>query len=83
MKKNKIKDILDLITLFSLFLSIIVFKVTDNMAICLISVIPVIIVTITDRIFWRCKKCGERLPVKSWFNKVICCPYCNANIDEI
>lgn len=82
MSKNRIKDILDSLRIIFLILIIVVLKFIDNIVICLIPIILFIILSIYERIFWRCQKCGEYLPKKSFFNKVICCPYCNAKIDK-
>ncbi len=82
MKKSTIKYILDLLIIVLLILIIIVLNFVDNIRICLIPIILLILLTIIERIFWRCPKCGEYLPNMRLFNKVICCPYCKANIDE-
>lgn len=81
MKKSTIKYILDLLIIVLLISIIIVLNFVDNIRICLIPIILLILLTIIERIFWRCPKCGEYLPNRRLF-KVICCPYCKANIDE-
>lgn len=79
MKKNKIKSILDMLNILLVVITIILIKYTDKLF--LIPLVLWIILSIVERIFWRCKKCGNYLPVKTFFNQVICCPYCKGEIE--
>lgn len=79
MKKNKIKDILDILNILLVVITIILIKYTDKLF--LIPLVLWIILMIVERIFWRCKKCGNYLPRKTFFNQVICCPYCKGEIE--
>jgi len=79
MKKNRIKDILDLLNILLVIATIILIKYTDILF--LIPLVLWVILLIIERIFWRCKKCGNYLPVKTFFNQVICCPYCKNEIE--
>lgn len=82
MGKNTIKFILDILIIVLLILTFIVLNFTNNLIIWLIPIILFILCTIIEKIFWRCPKCGEYLPNRRWFNKVICCPYCKSNINK-
>lgn len=78
MKKNRIKDILDLLSFILLILIIIINTIPFTFIFFALYVILIII----DRIFWKCDKCKNPLPSKIWFNTVKCCPYCKTDIDE-
>lgn len=80
--KNTIKSILDLLIIVLSILTILILKFVDNITLSLISIELLILLIIIEKIFWRCPKCGEYLPNRRLFNKVICCTYCRANIDE-
>ena len=78
MKKNKIKDILDLAIIISFLLMVIIHEVPYIFIFFALSIILIII----DRIFWKCSKCHRYLPIKTWFTDVKCCPYCKTDIED-
>ena len=80
MRINMIKDIIDLLQIIVLTVTIIILNFIDNIIICLIPIVLVIVLYVIERIIWRCPNCGCYLPNKSLFNKVICCPYCKIDI---
>jgi len=85
MEKTKIKDILDWVSLVLLILATILLYSSKNTTMAIVAIIVIIlafIIKIIDIIFWRCSKCGHRLPNQSIFAKVISCPYCNTDINE-
>lgn len=79
MKKNKIKDIIDLLRIMLLILIIVMHSISFS----LIAIMFFILLTIIDRFYWKCKNCKKQLPNKIWFNTVKCCPYCKTDIDKI
>ena len=77
MKKNRIKDILDICIIISFLLMVILHETPYIFVFLGISIILIII----DRIYWRCRKCHRYLPTKLWFTNVKCCPYCKSDIE--
>ena len=80
MSKNKGKNILNILEIVLLILTCVACKFLDSLYIYLIPFVLWIILIIIDRIYWKCDKCGQRLPNRTFFNKVICCPYCKKNV---
>lgn len=82
MKRNRQKDILDLLIILLWILSCIFLKYIENSIICYIPLAISVILVIIDRKLWKCKKCSKYLPTKIWFKNVICCPYCKEDVEK-
>ena len=84
MKRNRVKTIFDVSFIILLIVSVIILSVCSNIILKTISSIFIIVLFIIEVIFnsivWRCPKCGSHLPIKSFYQDVLNCPYCGTNL---